>query len=60
MNLAKVEEVIPLKEDKDGVLRIGKTRVTLDVVITSFNKGATPEEIVCQFPALKLADVYMQ
>lgn len=48
----------PFKSDTDGVVRVGGTRVTLDVVINAFKNGSTCEEIVFQFPALKLADVY--
>ena len=44
--------------DADGVVRIGKTRVTLDTVVTVFKQGATPEEIVQQLPSLDLANVY--
>jgi len=47
-----------LKVDADGVVRVGGTRVTLDSVITAFSSGATAEQIVQQFPTLKLADVY--
>jgi uncharacterized protein (DUF433 family) len=53
-----VLEPIPLTKTADGVFRVGETRVTLDTVITSYNLGATPEEIVQQFPTLGLADVY--
>jgi uncharacterized protein (DUF433 family) len=53
-----VLEPIPLTKTTDGVFRVGNTRVTLDTVITSYNLGATPEEIVQQFPSLALADVY--
>ena len=49
---------IPITTDTDGVLRVGATRVTLDVVVSSFDQGATPEEIVQDFPTLRLADVY--
>jgi uncharacterized protein (DUF433 family) len=51
-------EIIPLTLDVDGVYRIGKTRVTLDTIITAFREGATAEEIVQQYPTLQLADVY--
>jgi uncharacterized protein (DUF433 family) len=40
------------------VLRVGKTRVSLDSVIAAFNEGATAEEIVQQYDVLSLADVY--
>ncbi|MGB9181073.1 MAG: DUF433 domain-containing protein [Pyrinomonadaceae bacterium] len=51
-------ETIPLETDADGVMRVGKTRVTLDTVVTAFNDGATAEEIAQQYPSLDLADVY--
>ena len=48
----------PLEADRDGVVRVGGTRVTLDTVIAAFRDGATPEEIVHQYPSLDLTDVY--
>jgi uncharacterized protein (DUF433 family) len=47
-----------VQPDADGVARIGGTRVTLDTVVYAFHQGATPEEIVQQYPVLTLADVY--
>jgi uncharacterized protein (DUF433 family) len=44
--------------DPDGVARVGQTRVTLDTVVAAFDRGSTAEEIVYQYPALKLSDVY--
>ena len=58
MNLVIVDTPIPLKTDRDGVVRVGNTRVTLDTVIASFKEGATAEEIVAQYPSLLLGDVY--
>ena len=49
---------VPLTADAYGTLRVGSTRVTLDVVVAVFEQGATPEEIVQDFPTLRLADVY--
>jgi uncharacterized protein (DUF433 family) len=57
-SIAKNEEKIPLSTDRDGVIRIGGTRVTLDTVVAAFGSGSTPEEIVQQYPSLRLADVY--
>jgi len=37
---------------------VGNTRVTLDTVIAAFADGATAEEIVQQYDAVSLADVY--
>jgi uncharacterized protein (DUF433 family) len=51
-------EPAPLEFTTDGVIRIGKTRVTLDTVIAVFKQGTTAEEIAYRYPSLKLADVY--
>jgi len=51
-------EVIPLQADANGLICVGGTRVTLETVIAAFSEGATAEEIVQQYPSLKLADVY--
>jgi uncharacterized protein (DUF433 family) len=48
----------PLRQNEHGVLLVGDTRVTLDSVVARFDAGATPEEIVQQFPSLDLAEVY--
>jgi uncharacterized protein (DUF433 family) len=58
MTLAIETELVPFTVDSDGVVRIGKTRVTLDTVVTAFLEGATAEEIAQQYPTLELADVY--
>ena len=47
-----------MAKDAHGVYRIGGTRVTLDLVVRAFNRGATAEEIVQKFPSLELSDVY--
>jgi len=51
-------EPIPLSTDADGVIRVAGTRVTLDTVIDTFMTGASPEEIVQDFPVLQLDDIY--
>ena len=58
MALDFAAEVIPLATDADGVVRIGGTRVTLDTLVAAFDDGAMADEIVHQYPALQLADVY--
>ena len=58
MDLAAVTENIPIETDKDGVIRVGNTRVTLETLVSAFNGGSTAEEIVYQFPVLNLPDVY--
>lgn len=49
---------IPLYEDPPGVLRVGKSRVLLELVIRAFQRGATPEGIVQSYDTLSLPDVY--
>jgi uncharacterized protein (DUF433 family) len=49
---------VPLREDEYGAIRVGDTRVLLDLVIQEFRNGATPEEIVASYGALDLAEVY--
>jgi uncharacterized protein (DUF433 family) len=56
--MAAVIDAIPLAKDSHGVYRVGGTRVTLDLVVRAFNRGATAEEIVQRFPSLELSDVY--
>lgn len=58
MTLAIVAETAPLQANENGVILIGKTRVTLDTVVAVFNQGATAEEIVYRYPSITLADVY--
>ena len=49
---------MPLETTADGAVWVGATRVPLDTVVTVFNQGATPEEIVQRYPTLVLADIY--
>jgi uncharacterized protein (DUF433 family) len=49
---------IPLHEDPPGVLRVGKSRVLLELVIRAFQRGQTPESIVQSYDTLTLPDVY--
>lgn len=49
---------VPITSDDNGVLRIGGTRVTLDIVVAAFEQGCTPEEIAQDYPTLHFADVY--
>jgi uncharacterized protein (DUF433 family) len=50
--------VVPLREEPPGVLRVGKSRVLLELVLRAFRAGATPEAIVQSYDTLNLADVY--
>jgi uncharacterized protein (DUF433 family) len=50
--------IVPLRTDEYGAIRVGGTRVLLDLVIGEFHRGASPEEIVASYDALSLPDVY--
>ncbi|MEN3002678.1 MAG: DUF433 domain-containing protein, partial [Armatimonadota bacterium] len=39
-------------------MRVRDTRVALESVLIAFQQGSSPEEIVMQYPALRLEDVY--
>ncbi|MEL6525807.1 MAG: DUF433 domain-containing protein [Chloroflexota bacterium] len=49
---------VPLQTDKDDVIRVSGTRVTLDVVIARFQDGATPDDIHESFDILPINDIY--
>jgi len=59
MTLAIALEPAPIETDPHGVVRVAKTRVTLDTVVTAFLEGCTPEEIGEQYPSLHLPDIYL-
>jgi len=48
----------PLTAGPDGVVRVTGTRVSLETIVTSFDAGATPEEIAQQYASVDLASVY--
>ena len=58
MTVKVVPQSPPIEINNDGVMLVGKTRVTLDTVVATFDRGATAEEIVHHYPSLNLADVY--
>jgi uncharacterized protein (DUF433 family) len=49
---------VPLRTDDHGKIRVGGTRILLELVIHAFQQGDTAEGIVDSYPTLKLADVY--
>lgn len=58
MTLAIAIEPTPIETGTDGVVRVAKTRVTLDTIVTAFLEGCTSEEIGEQYPSLQLSDIY--
>jgi uncharacterized protein (DUF433 family) len=49
---------VPLRVDETGTIRVGQTRITLDVFLADHRRGMTPEQIVEQLDTLTLPDVY--
>lgn len=43
---------------EDGTIRIGSSRVLLELVVHHFKQGATAEQIQHSFPSLTLGEVY--
>ena len=58
MELILQSETPPLRRDASGALRIGRSRVLLELVIRAFQDGATPEVIAQRYPSAALADIY--
>ena len=48
----------PLHWEEGGVIRIGNSRISFDLIIDRYESGATAEDIVRLYDSLDLADVY--
>ena len=59
MTLAIALEPTPIETDIHDVVRVAKTRITLDTVVTAFLEGCTPEEIGEQYSSLPISDIYL-
>jgi uncharacterized protein (DUF433 family) len=51
-------EAPPLRQDASGALRVGSSRVLVELVVRAFQDGATPETIAQRYPTATLADIY--
>lgn len=53
-------QTVPLEKWDDGTIRVGGTRLLIDMVVDSHNRGACPEEIYEAFPSkyYSIADIY--
>jgi uncharacterized protein (DUF433 family) len=49
---------VPLRTDEHGKIRVGKSRVLLELVIHAYRQGETPEGIIDMYSTLVLSDVY--
>jgi hypothetical protein len=55
MSLAIAPKHLPWSEDAVGVVRVGRTRVTLQTVVEAFNDGCAAEEMAAQYPSPLIA-----
>jgi len=51
-------DTLPLRPDEGGAVRVGTSRVSLDLLVEQYENGMTPEEMVRAYDTLALADVY--
>lgn len=58
MSLTLEKEAPPLQQDQSGAIRVGQSRVLLELVIHAFQDGASAETIAQRYSTLNLADVY--
>src|SRR4051794_23063385 len=48
----------PLRVDGGGAVRVGNSRISLDLVVEQYENGMTPEDMVRAYDTLVLADVH--
>src|SRR3954471_593314 len=48
----------PLRVDEGGAVRVGDSRVSLDLVVEQYENGMTPEDMARAYDTLALADVH--
>jgi uncharacterized protein (DUF433 family) len=48
----------PLRVDEGGAVRVGQSRISLDLVIEQYENGMAPEDMVQAYDTLALADVH--
>ena len=58
MTITLHSEPVPLQVDDTGTIRVGESRVTLDVLLQYWRLGMKPEEIARGLDTLTLADVH--
>jgi uncharacterized protein (DUF433 family) len=58
MNITLRADPVPLRVDDTGAIRVGQSRVTLDVLLQYWRLGVKPEEIARGLDTLTLADVH--
>jgi uncharacterized protein (DUF433 family) len=49
---------LPLRVDLEGAIRVGHTRISLDLVVEQYESGMTPEDMVRAYDTLLPEDVH--
>jgi uncharacterized protein (DUF433 family) len=58
MSVTLHADPVPLRVDETGAIRVGQSRVSLDVLLQYWRMGMKPEEIARGLDTLTLADVH--
>jgi len=58
MSIALHTDPVPLRVDESGTIRVGQSRVTLDVLLEYSGQGMPAEEIARGLDTITLADVH--
>lgn len=58
MGLAVEYQPIPITTDEHGTMRVGGSRVSLDIIVDAYKSGWAAEEITRQYSTLDLADIH--
>jgi uncharacterized protein (DUF433 family) len=48
----------PLRVDEQGAVRVGESRISLNLIVDQYENGMTPEDMVRAYDTLVLADVH--
>jgi uncharacterized protein (DUF433 family) len=51
-------EAPPLRVDEEGAVRVGNSRISLDLIVEQYENGMSPEDMVRAYDTLVLADVH--
>jgi uncharacterized protein (DUF433 family) len=60
MSISIHADPVPLRVDESGSIRVGQSRITLDVLLDYYQQGVSPEQLASAdyFSTLSLSDVY--
>lgn len=58
INRQTFAEPPPLRVDHGGAVRVGNSRISLDLVVEQYENGMTPEDMVRAYDTLVLGDVH--